>query len=98
MRIYPEQTSPDETRQIAPHHPDETPEDDTPAARRERHQVRIWAAVASITTAPAHVVDRIVTKWTTERAVRQGLARLLTAAAPRRPRARRLLTTYVTAA
>lgn len=93
VTVYPENTSPDETREVIPHHPGDTTEAPT---KEETLQVQTWAAVADITGGNCAEVDRLVADWTSIGAIRIGITRLL--AASGHPRARRLYTTYVTAA
>jgi hypothetical protein len=91
--VYPEQTSPDESRELPEHHPGdhEEPEDEQEALR-----TLAWAAIANLTRAAREAIDRMVSKWRTRRAVHTGVANLMTAA--RSPRAARLRETYMTAA
>ncbi|MFE0270477.1 hypothetical protein ACFWZ7_24945 [Nocardiopsis alba] len=93
IRIYPEHTSPDETREVIPHHPGDTTEAPT---EQETLQIQTWAAVADITGGNCAEVDRLVADWTSIEDIRIGITRLL--AASGHPRARRLHATYVTAA
>jgi hypothetical protein len=103
VTVYAEPTAPDAPPTVLPDHPSEEPEDDTPAARRERHQVLVWAGIAGLTGATKDTVDRLVQRWSAPHALRRGLAGLLRRAAERgserrRARARHLLTTYDIAA
>ncbi|WP_160050104.1 MULTISPECIES: hypothetical protein [unclassified Nocardiopsis] len=103
VRIYGEPTAPDAPQTVLPDHPSEEPEDDTPAARSDRHQVRVWAGIAGLTGATKDTVDRLVQRWATPHALRRGLTGLLRRAAERgserrRARAQYLLTTYDIAA
>ncbi|MFD3685422.1 hypothetical protein ACFWTE_11455 [Nocardiopsis sp. NPDC058631] len=109
MRIYPEATAPDAPATVAPHHPNDTPEDQgaqDAETRDEQHKVRVWAAAAGLIAAPrdkakatAKRVDSLVARWTTPDDVREGLTRLLCRAAERgRAHAQYLLATYVIAA
>lgn len=93
VRIYPEDTSPESPNQIAPHHPNDTDEDQD---ETEQLRIRAWAAIAAITSATKEVIDRMVAQWITPSAIYTGVANVLKAS--RHPRARKLRDTYVTAA
>lgn len=93
VTVYPENTSPDETREVIPHHPGDTTEAPT---EEETLQIQVWAAVADITGGNCAEVDHIVAGWTSNEEIRIGITNLL--AASHHPRARRLHATYVTAA
>ncbi|WP_157983515.1 hypothetical protein, partial [Nocardiopsis sp. TNDT3] len=76
---------------------------DTPAERRARRQVLVWAGIAGLTGATKDTVDRLVQRWSAPHALRRGLTGLLRRAAERgserrRARAQHLLTTYDIAA
>ena len=92
VTVYPENTSPDETREVIPHHPGDTTEAPT---EDEQLQIQVWAAVADITGGNCAEVDRLVAGWTSIGAIRIGITRLL--AASHHPRAARLRETYMNA-
>jgi hypothetical protein len=103
VRVYGEPTAPDAPPTVLPDHPSEEPEDDTPAERRARRQVLVWAGIAGLTGATKDTVDRLVQRWSAPHALRRGLTGLLRRAAERgserrRARAQHLLTTYDIAA
>lgn len=89
VAIYAENTAPEDTNRIAPHHPSSTTED-------EQLRSQAWAAIANITHASRDSIDRIVASWTTTDAVYAGIERIVRTSD--HPRARRLYATYVTAA
>ncbi|PWV44547.1 hypothetical protein [Nocardiopsis sp. L17-MgMaSL7] len=98
IRVYPEQTSPEENREVIAHHPGDPAEvvEDQEQAEVAKLRTLAWAAIANLTRATKDAIDRMVSKWQTRRAVHAGFTNVMRTA--RSTRAARLRETYVAAA
>ncbi|WP_017590827.1 hypothetical protein [Nocardiopsis ganjiahuensis] len=94
--IYPEHTSPEESRELIEHHPhtDDTDEllvdgpDDEPgtAAWNELKHTAVWAEAARLTEQDPEMVTRTIARWKSAHQAIEGLSALLKARRPQRPR------------